>query len=196
MAMHQTKMTMTGFVGKDPVSIGREGATPVCTFRLGSSDGYYDAKTRAWREFPTTWMTVKAFKALANNVLQSVHKGDPVLVTGSVSTEEWVKDGAKRSSLVLEAESIGHDLSMGVSGFRRVRAGSPTEGSAGPPSVQQASVGRDGAGWRQKAQDDDASVSTGSDGPAMDPFSGHDPMALTGDSPDMRKTSGPAVDVF
>ncbi|KFI40336.1 single-stranded DNA-binding protein 1 [Bifidobacterium actinocoloniiforme DSM 22766] len=124
MAMHQTRMTIAGFVGKDPTRVGQEGGTPVCTFRLGSTDGFYDARTQAWREFPTTWITVKAFKSLANNVLQSVRKGDPVLVTGSVSTEEWVKDGQKRSSLVLEADGVGHDLNLGVSIFQRVKVGS------------------------------------------------------------------------
>ncbi|BDR52645.1 hypothetical protein KIM372_05520 [Bombiscardovia nodaiensis] len=129
MAMHQARMTVAGFVGKDPVNIGQEGSTPVCTFRLGSTDGYYDTKTGAWRDFPTTWMTVRAFKNLATNVLQSVHKGDPVLVTGSVSTQEWTKDGAQRSSLLLTAESIGHDMTMGVSHFQRVKTGASPSGS-------------------------------------------------------------------
>lgn len=116
------------------------------------NDGYYDAKTKAWREFPTTWMTVKAFKTLANNVLQSLHKGDPVLVTGSLSTEEWTKEGQKRSALVLEADGIGHDMAMGVSTFQRVKSGGgPDEqgyagagsGANGQAGSQQERVGRE-----------------------------------------------------
>ncbi|OZG50178.1 single-stranded DNA-binding protein [Bombiscardovia coagulans] len=121
MTLHQARITIAGFVGKNPIRIGQEGSTPVCSFRIASADGYFDGKAGTWRELPTTWLTVKAFKSLANNVLRSVHKGDPVLVTGSLVTQEWAKDGSIKSSLILEADSLGHDLNLGVSHFQRLK---------------------------------------------------------------------------
>lgn len=56
------------------------------------------------------------------NLLQSLHRGDPVMVTGSLITEEWTtKDGQSHSSLVLEADGVGHDLNLGQDTFTRVR---------------------------------------------------------------------------
>ena len=134
MASQQASVTVTGFVGKDPLRLGSEGSTPVCTFRIASTRSHYDASAKQWVEHPTTWMSVKAYRNLASNVLHSVHKGDPLVVTGILGTEEWMREGKRQNTLVLEASSIGHDLSLGTSQFTRVRAG-------GSQPQQQAGAG-------------------------------------------------------
>lgn len=122
MAVNETRILMFGFVGKDPIRIGQPGSTPICSFRLGSTPGYFDGGKGTWVRRPTTWVTVKAFRTLAMNLLQSLHRGDPVMVTGSLVTEEWTtKDGQSHSSLVLEADGVGHDLNLGQGTFARVR---------------------------------------------------------------------------
>ena len=121
MAANESKVSMFGFVGKAPVRIGQPESAPVCTFRLGSTPAYYDAAKGAWVRRPTTWITVKAFRNLAVNLFRSLHKGDPVMVTGSLVTEEWTKEGQLHSSLVLEADGVGHDLNLGQGVFTRVK---------------------------------------------------------------------------
>lgn len=59
-------------------------------------------------------MTVKAYRNLASNVLQSVHKGDATVACGILSTEEWKKDGSDYSRVILEASSICHNLNRGT----------------------------------------------------------------------------------
>ncbi|MSS12187.1 single-stranded DNA-binding protein [Bifidobacterium tsurumiense] len=119
----QGTVTITGYVGNEPVSFGRDDVA--CSFRIGSTRSYYQASSNQWHEHPTTWITVKAFRNLATNTRMSIHKGDPVIVTGVLNTEEWVQDGNKRSRMVVEASSIGHDLSMGYSQFTRLKSGDP-----------------------------------------------------------------------
>ena len=52
--------------------------------------------------------------------MRSVHKGQPLLVTGRLNTSEWQgTDGVTRYSLNLQAESIGHDLTFGTSQFTK-----------------------------------------------------------------------------
>lgn len=121
MAANESKVSMFGFVGKAPVRIGQPESAPVCTFRLGSTPAYYDAAKGAWIRRPTTWITVKAFRNLAVNLFHSLHKGDPVMVTGSLVTEEWTKEGQLHSALVLEADGVGHDLNLGQGAFTRVK---------------------------------------------------------------------------
>ncbi|MEK0306311.1 single-stranded DNA-binding protein [Bifidobacterium favimelis] len=121
MAVNETRVTMFGYAGKDPVPIGLSGNTPICSFRLGSTPAYYDPSKQAWKNRHTTWVTVKAFRALAEHVLRSVHKGDPVLVTGQLITETWIKDGEEHSALTLQADGVGHDLNQGVDVFSRIR---------------------------------------------------------------------------
>jgi single-strand DNA-binding protein len=51
--------------------------------------------------------------------MSSISKGQPVIVTGRLRTSEWEHDGETHSRLVLDATTIGHDLSRGTSVFRR-----------------------------------------------------------------------------
>ena len=50
-----------------------------------------------------------------------MHVGDPVIVTGSLTTDQWEKDGQRHSATVLDAASIGHDLALGRSAFVRIK---------------------------------------------------------------------------
>ncbi|KAB7790017.1 single-stranded DNA-binding protein [Bifidobacterium leontopitheci] len=121
MAIQQGMVTITGFIGAEPESYSKAGAKDVCSFRVGSTRGYRELKTGQWRSLPTTWLTVKAFRTLAVNVRHSLHRGDAVIVTGVLATDEWVtQKGEKRSRTVLEASNIGHDLNYGITELKRV----------------------------------------------------------------------------
>ncbi|MCI1219283.1 MAG: single-stranded DNA-binding protein [Bifidobacterium sp.] len=115
----QGTVTITGFVGADPISFGREGGTGACSFRVGSTRSYFYAASGEWKDHPTTWITIKAFRTLAANILASVRKGDPIIVTGLLNTEEWQQDGNNRSRIVIEANAVGHDLARGTGTFQR-----------------------------------------------------------------------------
>ncbi|MCI1672705.1 MAG: single-stranded DNA-binding protein [Bifidobacterium tibiigranuli] len=145
-------ITITGFVGANPIGFGREGKTGGCSFRVGSTRSYFHAASGEWKDQPTTWLTVKAFRTLAVNVLASVRKGDPVIVSGLLNTEEWQQDGGNRSRIVIEASAVGHDLSRGVDSFQRQNAqrGQPLERSSGQsaetPSGQLSGQSAESAG--------------------------------------------------
>jgi single-strand DNA-binding protein len=62
---------------------------------------------------------VKAWRHLADNCRDSLRRADPVVVHGRLGQSTWVKDGVERSSLEVTAVSVGHDLSLGTSQFRR-----------------------------------------------------------------------------
>ena len=134
MSINDIKTTVFGFLGTQPTRLGQPGATPVCSFRLGSTPAYYDAAVGAWKRKSTTWLTVKAFRTLAVNALACLHKGDPVIVSGSLATEEWTSDGQPHSSLVLVADGIGHDLARGQDTFTWIQSGAASidEGADGP----------------------------------------------------------------
>ncbi|MFI5427755.1 single-stranded DNA-binding protein [Aeromicrobium sp. UC242_57] len=56
-------LTFHGHVGT-PVEL-REGANvPWVLFRVASTPSFWDQASRSWRDLPTTWMSVKAFRQL------------------------------------------------------------------------------------------------------------------------------------
>ncbi|WP_022910869.1 single-stranded DNA-binding protein [Aestuariimicrobium kwangyangense] len=86
-----------------------------------------------WTDGETTWISVRASNRLARNVAASLHKGDPVVVTGRLRTHVWQDaEGVKQDRLIVEASSVGHDLNRGTTNFaRNERVASPA--SPGEP---------------------------------------------------------------
>ena len=112
-------MTFHGRVGTQ-VEL-REGGVPWVLFRVASTPSYFDQVTRTWRDLETIWISVKAWRNLAQNAAESLEVGDPVVVIGKMRTEKWTtQDGQPKESTVLEANLIGHDLTWGVTKLQRV----------------------------------------------------------------------------
>jgi single-strand DNA-binding protein len=81
-----------------------------------------DRETGEWTDGPTSFVTVQCWRALAENVHMSVHKGEPVLVTGRLQIRRFEDlEGAPRTAAEIEATSVGHDLTRGVAKFSRTR---------------------------------------------------------------------------
>lgn len=117
--MTETVLHVIGHVGTD-VDHRRVGeGTDLSTFRLATTPRRWDRNQRAYVDGTTTWFTVQCWRALAVHVRDSIRRGDPVVVIGRLKTEEWTKDDVRNSRIVLEATSVGHDLSRGVSAFRK-----------------------------------------------------------------------------
>jgi single-strand DNA-binding protein len=67
-----------------------------------------------WVDDKTCWLDVTCFKKQAENVGESITKGDLIVVTGKLQTEEWeTKDThEKRSKITCVADSVGLALAF------------------------------------------------------------------------------------
>ncbi|MFB7614859.1 single-stranded DNA-binding protein [Kitasatospora sp. NPDC056181] len=115
--MNGTQVTVIGNVATE-VSYARTPAgVPVANFRLASTERRYDRQKEGWVDGETQWVTVTAWRALAGHLIDSLTKGDPVVVSGRLRVREWTDGEARRSRVEIEARSIGHDLSRGTTAF-------------------------------------------------------------------------------
>ena len=120
MAQQQALITITGYVGANPTQFNKDGMPHASSFRMASTRRYFDNRTQQWKDLPTTWITVKAYRNLSENICQSLKKGEPVIVVGSLATETWADmNGKSQSRIVLEASAAGHDLNRGVTTLRK-----------------------------------------------------------------------------
>ena len=106
---------MTGHVGGDVEF--RNNTVGTASFRLACTPRIRRAGD--WTDGETTWLTVTCFRSLAEHAASSVRKGDPIVVVGRLRTQVWTKDGVQQERTVLEASTIGHDLTKGTSAFNR-----------------------------------------------------------------------------
>jgi single-strand DNA-binding protein len=141
MSLGDTYLTVTGWIGSNP-DFKEIGQTPHTTFRLASTPRQFDRSQNTYVDKPTTWFTVECWRHLALNTFESVRRGHPVIVTGRLRTHEWTDEsGEARSRVILEAFSVGHDLTRGTASFTRgtSRAEAPTierSAEAGTPELR------------------------------------------------------------
>lgn len=113
-----TKITVSGWVGTQPRHVVTQNGTSFTVFRLGSTKRYFDRSQEAWVDGATTWYTVKSWRTAAVNVAESLRRSDPVVVHGTFATETWESPDGPRTTLVVEADALGPDLTRGQATFR------------------------------------------------------------------------------
>ncbi|GAA2122670.1 hypothetical protein GCM10009759_73270 [Kitasatospora saccharophila] len=134
--MDEALVTMVGNAASGVTYRETAGGVSVANFRFAARERRYDRERGDWTDGATTWVTVVAWRRLAVNLVSSVSKGDPLLVSGRLRVREWEQEGSRRVEVEIDARSVGHDLARGTSAFRR--------GLGGDPAPPQGSSGVDG----------------------------------------------------
>jgi single-strand DNA-binding protein len=119
--MNETTITLVGNAVSDVQLRATKDGAAWATFRMASNPRRFDRETARWIDGEPLFVTVVCWRALAENVAESLTIGDPVVVTGRVRWAEWEREGHKYSALEVDAQAIGHDLARGRSTFTRVR---------------------------------------------------------------------------
>lgn len=135
------KITIDGRLAAEPELRFSQAGKAIARLRVVASDRRKNDNTGEWEDSDTLWLDVTCFDKLAENVCESVAKGDLLLVSGRLRTEEWNDrdSGAKRSKITLLADAVGASLQ-----FRQIphgsaqRSGSRSEGLRPQAPVQQA----------------------------------------------------------
>jgi len=103
-----TMLTVTGNLAGDPeIRYTQHGKavvslTVMTSRRTKEGDQWVDVDTTAWK--------VSAWERLAENVVETLHKGDPVVVVGTAAENSWEKDGQTYRRIEITAKHVGLDL--------------------------------------------------------------------------------------
>jgi single stranded DNA-binding protein len=127
-----TDITVVGNVVTSP-SRKRTQSGSVTNFRVASTERRYDRATESWVNGNSFFVDVECWGELAGNVSHSISKGDPVVVVGTIRTDEWESDEGRRSRPRVRADAVAPNLARGVAEFRKIsRPAEPT--AAEPPA--------------------------------------------------------------
>ena len=107
--MPDTHVTIVGNLTDDPeVSFTPNGAA-VCNFRLAVTARIKDGDS--WRDGDTSFYRITAWRQLAEQIGDSLSKGDRVLVQGQLRMRAWeTPEGDKRSVVEVTTEEVGPSL--------------------------------------------------------------------------------------
>jgi len=89
-AMSNATVTLFGNVAREPSLRTAKSGVIWTSIRIGSTHRYRD-RAGEWRE-ETTWFTVSVFGERAQNLVDSIRQGTPVVVTGRLAVREYERE--------------------------------------------------------------------------------------------------------
>lgn len=134
--INETPITMVGNLVDDPRQRTTDSGIDLAVFRVASTARKFDAHAGRHVDASSLFLSVTCWRALAGNVVASLRKGDPVVVTGKLFTRTYEKDGQSRTVVEMEAHAVGPDLARGTAVFRRTPR-AQADGTAADPANER-----------------------------------------------------------
>lgn len=103
-------MHVVGNVVADPELRFTPGGAAVCNFRVASTPRTLDRATNEWKDGDTLFLSVSVWRQQAENVAETIRRGDRVIVVGRLGQRHYEKDGERKSSYEIQADDVGPAL--------------------------------------------------------------------------------------
>lgn len=114
-----TNLTLSGRLGADPELKYTPQGKAVASFSMVTSKPVKQ-DDGSWEDIEKTWYRVTVWDQQAENVAESLRKGDAVLVTGRLFMETYTtRDGVEKQALKVTAYEIGPSLKRAAADIRR-----------------------------------------------------------------------------
>jgi single-strand DNA-binding protein len=107
--MNETAITLSGNLVAGPELRYTPSGVPVANFRVASTERFKGPD--GWQDGATLFLTVNAWRDLAEHVAESLSKGDRVIVTGRIRQRTYEnKEGSNVTVTEVEATDVGASL--------------------------------------------------------------------------------------
>lgn len=118
--VNEAFFSVAGYVATSPKTGYTRDGQKMASMRVGWTPRRLDRTTGEWVDQPSSFISVQCFRKLAEYAGVCLHRGDPIVLRGTLRVREYPDQaGVKRNSVDVVADSIGHDLSRGVTIFSR-----------------------------------------------------------------------------
>ena len=106
-----TPITIVGNLVADPELRYTPSGAAVCNGRVASTPRTFNKQTNQWEDAEALFLTFNLWRQAAENVANSLHKGDRVIVVGNLRQRSYEsKTGDKRTVYEIEADEVGPSL--------------------------------------------------------------------------------------
>ncbi|AXV09822.1 Single-stranded DNA-binding protein (plasmid) [Euzebya pacifica] len=141
MANEQNTITVIGNLTKDPDLRYTQGGTAVANLSVAVNRRVRNKDTNEWEDKLDGYFDVNIWRDHAENVAESLNKGDRVVVIGRLTKRSWEdKDGQTRWQTEIEADEICPSLRWAKASVEKVSGGGKRQpamsgGGQAPPPV-------------------------------------------------------------
>lgn len=109
MALPQITIT-EGTLVADPELRYASNGTAMVNFRVASNSRRKNEQTGQWEDGDTTFLSISAFRGLAENIAREFGKGNKITITGKLKQRDVERDGQKRTYYDVNAESVSRPV--------------------------------------------------------------------------------------
>ena len=125
-------MTVAGRLVTSPEQLTSEKGVGA-KFRVASTERWFNRTAEEWNDAEPVYLTVTCWRQLADGVLGSLRRGDPVLVHGKLVNSRFERDGRAEYRLEVRADAVGPDLRWSSAVVTRSRSAAADAPPAGSP---------------------------------------------------------------
>lgn len=145
--MSENDTKIVGNLTADPELRFTPSGAPVANFTIAHTPRQFDRQTNEWKDGETLFLDCSVWRDLAENVAQSLRRGQRVVAFGSLKQRNWeAEDGSKRSKIEMTVDDIGPSLRRHTAVLTKVERNGGGQGNAlggqqaaqGAPAQQQA----------------------------------------------------------
>ncbi|MGC3978866.1 MAG: single-stranded DNA-binding protein [Paludibacteraceae bacterium] len=104
--MSINKAILVGNVGRDPEVRYLEKNVAVANFTLATTERGYTMQNGTQVPDRTEWHNIVAWRGLAELAEKHIRKGSQLYIEGKIQTRSWEKDGVKRYTTEIYADTI------------------------------------------------------------------------------------------
>ena len=117
----ETIITVIGNLTDDPELKFTPSGAAVANFTVASTPRTLDRQTNEWKDGEALFIRCAAWRQLAENVAESLQKGQQVIVQGPLSVRNYERqDGSRGTSVEMTVNEIGPSLRFATAKVTRV----------------------------------------------------------------------------
>jgi single-strand DNA-binding protein len=122
---NETVMTLVGNLTADPELRYTAQGAAVANFSVASTPRTFDKAAGEYKDGPALYMRCNLWRQPAENAVESLSKGDRVIVTGRLRQRSFeTREGDKRTVVELEVDEIGPSLRYATAKVAKAERGS------------------------------------------------------------------------
>lgn len=120
MSANAQEITVIGNVTTDPELRFTSNGTAVANFTVAKNTSWYDANKNEWFENEALFFRCNVWRDQAENVAESIHKGDRVVVYGQLQNRSFeTKQGEKRNVWEITVDELGPSLKWATANVKK-----------------------------------------------------------------------------
>jgi single-strand DNA-binding protein len=128
----ETIITVIGNLTDDPELKFTPSGAAVANFTVASTPRTFDKQTNEWKDGDALFLRCAAWRQLAENVAESLQKGQRVVVTGALRVRQFERqDGSKGTSVELNVDEVGPSLRYATAKVTKVTRSGNSGGGGG-----------------------------------------------------------------